>query len=60
MHPVISAAHPAKNAFLTVDIRVRLEIMGKSENVGKSQSVLIVIHPIIFTRTRTCWVITVE
>jgi hypothetical protein len=34
---------------------VRVEIMGpgKYENVGKSQSVLIMINPIIFTRTRT-------
>jgi hypothetical protein len=33
---------------------VRVEIMGpgKYENVGKSQSVLIMINPIIFTRTR--------
>jgi hypothetical protein len=36
-------------------LRVRVEIMGpgKYENVGKSQSVLIMINPIIFTRTRT-------
>jgi hypothetical protein len=36
-------------------IRVRVEIMGpgKYENVGKSQSVLIMINYIIFTRTRT-------
>eukprot|EP01047_Picozoa_sp_COSAG01_P023244 COSAG01_NODE_1401_length_10450_cov_100.148198_12_plen_300_part_00 len=35
--------------------RVRVEIMGlgKYENVGKSQPVLIMINPIIFTRTRT-------
>eukprot|EP01047_Picozoa_sp_COSAG01_P029837 COSAG01_NODE_2061_length_8482_cov_6.301925_2_plen_89_part_00 len=36
-------------------LRVRVEIMGpgRYENVGKSQSVLIVINPMIFTRTRT-------
>ena len=36
------------------NIRVRVEIMGspKCRNVGKCQSVLITIHPIIFTRTR--------
>jgi hypothetical protein len=35
-------------------VRVRVEIMGpqKCRIVGKSQSVLIVIDPIIFTRTR--------
>jgi hypothetical protein len=35
---------------------VRVEIMGpgKYENVEKSQSVLITINPMIFTRTRTC------
>jgi hypothetical protein len=35
-------------------IRVRVEIMGpgKYKNVGKSQSVVIMINPIIFTRTR--------
>jgi hypothetical protein len=34
---------------------VRVGIMGpgKDENVGKSQSVLIMIDPIIFTRSRT-------
>eukprot|EP01047_Picozoa_sp_COSAG01_P026808 COSAG01_NODE_1741_length_9356_cov_13.065572_5_plen_204_part_00 len=37
------------------ELRVRVEIMGpgKYENAGKSQSVLIMINPIIFTRTRT-------
>ena len=36
-------------------VRVRVEIMGsqKYRIVGKSQSVLMMIHPIIFTRTRT-------
>jgi hypothetical protein len=36
-------------------LRVRVEIMGsqKCGIVGKSQSVLITINPIIFTRTRT-------
>jgi hypothetical protein len=36
-------------------IRVRVEIMGpvKCENAGESQSVPIMINPIIFTRTRT-------
>jgi hypothetical protein len=35
--------------------RVRVEIMGsqKCRTVGRSQPVLIVIHPMIFTRTRT-------
>jgi hypothetical protein len=35
-------------------VRVRVEIMGspKCGRVGKSQPVLIMIHPIIFTRTR--------
>jgi hypothetical protein len=35
-------------------VRVRVEIMGlgKYENVGKSQPVLIMINPIIITRTR--------
>jgi hypothetical protein len=35
-------------------VRVRVEIMGpgKYDSVGKSQSVLIMINPIIFTRTR--------
>jgi hypothetical protein len=46
----------------TAEIRVRVEIMGlgKYENVGKSQPVLMMINPIISTRTRTwtvaCWV----
>ena len=37
------------------ELRVRVEIMGpgKYEHVGKSQSVLIMINPIIFTRTRS-------
>jgi hypothetical protein len=37
------------------ELRVRVEIMGpaKYENAGKSQSVLIMINPIISTRTRT-------
>jgi hypothetical protein len=36
-------------------VRVRVEIMGsqKCRILGKSQSVLIMINPIIFTRTRT-------
>jgi hypothetical protein len=36
------------------EVRVRVEIMGsqKCRIVGKSQPVLIVIDPIIFTRTR--------
>jgi hypothetical protein len=36
-------------------LRLRVEIMGprKYEDVGKSQSVLIMINPIIFTRTRS-------
>eukprot|EP01047_Picozoa_sp_COSAG01_P018734 COSAG01_NODE_1021_length_12074_cov_7.519876_9_plen_114_part_00 len=35
-------------------VRVRVQIMGpgKYGNVGKSQSVLITIHPILFTHTR--------
>jgi hypothetical protein len=37
------------------DLRVRVEITGpgKYENVGKSQPVLMMINPMIFTRTRT-------
>jgi hypothetical protein len=40
-------------------IRVRVEIMGpgKYESVRKSQSVLIMVDPMIFTRTRTCAVV---
>jgi cytochrome bd-type quinol oxidase subunit 2 len=36
---------------------VRVEIMGsqKCRIVGKSQSALILINPVIFTRTRTLW-----
>jgi hypothetical protein len=36
-------------------LRVRVEIMGpgKYEHVGKYQSVLIMVNPMIFTRTRT-------
>eukprot|EP01047_Picozoa_sp_COSAG01_P007348 COSAG01_NODE_279_length_19520_cov_41.772154_1_plen_45_part_10 len=36
-------------------VRVRVEIMGsqKCRNVGKSQPVLTMINPIIFTRTRS-------
>jgi hypothetical protein len=39
---------------LTLPTRVRVEIMGsqKCGIVGKSQSILIMIHPIISTRTR--------
>eukprot|EP01047_Picozoa_sp_COSAG01_P006280 COSAG01_NODE_227_length_21107_cov_85.615099_10_plen_181_part_00 len=42
------------SAAATPFIRVWVEIMGpgKYENVGKSQSVLMMINPIIFTRTR--------
>jgi hypothetical protein len=38
-----------------MSVRVRVEIMGpeKYENAGKSQSVLLMISPIIFTRTRS-------
>jgi hypothetical protein len=42
-------------------VRVRVEIMGsqKCRTVGKSQSVLMIINPIIFTRTRmSCAVVT--
>jgi hypothetical protein len=45
----------ARIALRPSEIRVRVEIMG-SQNfriVGKSQPVLIMINPIIFTRTRT-------
>jgi hypothetical protein len=37
-------------------LRVRVEIMGtqKCRNVGESQSVLIMIDPIISPRTRSC------
>jgi hypothetical protein len=40
-------------ATMVAVVRVRVEIMGpgKYENVGKSQSVLTLIHPIIFTRS---------
>jgi hypothetical protein len=39
---------------LDADLRVRVEIMGpvKYENVGKSQPVLMMINPMIFTHTR--------
>jgi hypothetical protein len=38
-----------------IAVRVQVEIMGpgKYENVGNSQSVLIMTNPIIFTRTRS-------
>jgi hypothetical protein len=40
---------------LSFGLRVRVEIVGpgKNEDVGKSQSVLVMIHPMISTRTRT-------
>eukprot|EP01047_Picozoa_sp_COSAG01_P090733 COSAG01_NODE_22515_length_852_cov_1.183267_2_plen_132_part_00 len=39
-----------------IDVRVRVKIMGSQtcRNVGKSQSVLIMINPMISTRTRIC------
>ena len=51
-----TAGRPAVRHTHRYDMRVRVEIMG-SQNcriVGKSQSVLVIINPIIFTRTRMC------
>jgi hypothetical protein len=41
---------------LRVHVRVRVEIMGSQNSgiVGKYQPVLIMINPMIFTRTRMC------
>jgi hypothetical protein len=52
-----ASMHTQTEAPPTVDgawLRVRVEIMGsqKCRIVGKSQSVLIMTNPIIFTRTR--------
>eukprot|EP01047_Picozoa_sp_COSAG01_P020908 COSAG01_NODE_1196_length_11303_cov_16.500714_14_plen_63_part_00 len=51
---------PAHAAVLIV--RVRVEIMGSQtcRIAGKSQSVLIMINPMIFTRTRTYWAVSCE
>jgi hypothetical protein len=49
-----AAAGPLPRGWTVAEIRVRVEIMGsqRCRIVGKSQSVLIMINPIIFTRTR--------
>jgi hypothetical protein len=55
---VHAAVHLPRSSY----IRVRVEIMGPGnyENVGKSQSVLLMINPSISSRTRTssCWLCT--
>jgi hypothetical protein len=55
--PFVKHEHPRLHLAGSVwlDLRVRVEIIGsqKCGIVGKSQSVLIMINPIISTRTRT-------
>jgi hypothetical protein len=54
-HPCVMDHHAWVGGSGDVRLRVRVEIMGpgKHGNVGKSQPVLIMINPMIFTRTRT-------
>jgi hypothetical protein len=49
-----AAAAAAAQRARSVQLRVRVEIMGsqKCRNVGKSQSLVIMINPMISTRTR--------
>jgi hypothetical protein len=50
-------SHPCNPAAACCMLWVRVKIMAGSQKcriVGKSQSVLIMINPIIFTRTRIC------
>jgi hypothetical protein len=50
-----SLSHPISSSIRPLVLRVRVEIMGsqKCRTVGESQSVLIMIDPIISTCTRT-------
>jgi hypothetical protein len=46
------ATSDTKRAATQLRVRVEIVGLGKYEHVGESQSVLILINPIIFTRTR--------